>query len=213
MEEHPSPPMPDPALQRTVAAVVLAAGRSRRMGTQKLLLPIAGQPMICRVVDQVLASIIQRVFVVIPAQGQGIAQALADRSVCLVTNPDPDSEMIDSLRCGLLALPSVCETVLVVLGDQPGVAADVMDRLVDAFRAQHRGITLPTFGGKRGHPLMIATRYRDEILTRYSDVGLRGLIRAHPDDVLEVEVATSGILEDTDLPEDYVRIVSSTPRM
>jgi len=169
--------------------------------------------MICRVVDQVLASTIQQVFVVISVQGQAIAQALADRSVCLVANPDADSEMIDSLRCGLLALPSACETVLVVLGDQPGITADVVDRLIEALRAQHRGIALPTFRGKRGHPLLIATRYRNEILTRYSDVGLRGLIRAHPDDVLEVEVATSGSLEDTDLPEDYVRIVSSTPRM
>ena len=189
-----------------ICALVLAAGRSQRMGTQKLLLPVGGQPMIARIVDQLLASPIDRVFAVIGPDGDRIAAALAGRPVTFVVNADEQGEMLSSVRCGLAALPQECTAALVVLGDQPGLTANVVAQLLRAFQTADRGIVVPTADGRRGHPLLVALRYRDEILTSYDAVGLRGLLQAHPEDVYEVEVGTPRILEDLDTPQDFERL-------
>ena len=190
-----------------ICALVLAAGRSRRMGTQKLLLPVGGRPVITRIVDEVLASPVDQVFVVINPDGAGITAALGDRRVRFVVNTEVDGEMLSSVRCGLAAMPPTCEAVLVVLGDQPTLTADVVARLVRAFQTSGRGLVVPTAGGRRGHPLLFAMRYRDEVLQGYEELGLRGLLQAHTEDICEIEVVTPGILEDLDVPEDFRRFV------
>ncbi len=191
-----------------ICALVLAAGRSQRMGTQKLLLPVGGQPMIARIVDQVLASPVDRVFAVIGADPDRMVAALAGRPVTFVVNPDEHGEMLSSVRCGLAALPHECTAALVVLGDQPGLTAGVVTQLLRAFETAGRGIAVPTSGGRRGHPVLFALRYRDEILTRYEAVGLRGLLQAHPEDVYEVEVGTPDVLDDLDTPRDFERLAA-----
>jgi molybdenum cofactor cytidylyltransferase len=190
-----------------ICAMVLAAGRSRRMGTQKLLLPLEGRPVIVRVVDELLRSPADRVFVVVGEEGKPILEALAGRPVQFVTNLLPEGDMLSSVRCGLTAMPGDCAAALVALGDQPGISADVVAGLVRSFRSGDRGIVVPTHKGRRGHPLLFAMRYREKILTGYEDRGLRGLLDAHPQDVLEVEVSAPGILEDLDVPEDYRRAI------
>ena len=192
-----------------IGAVVLAAGRSQRMGTQKLLLPVGGQPLIARIVDQVLASPVDRTVVVTGSDGDRLAAALAGRPVAFVVNPEPQAEMLASVRCGLAVLPPECTAALIVLGDQPGITAHVIARLLEAFLASGRGIAAPTTHGRRGHPLLVSLRYRDEILTHYDKVGLRGLLQRHPEDVCEVDVGTPGILDDLDTPRDYQRLVES----
>ena len=190
-----------------ICAMVLAAGRSRRMGTQKLLLPLRGKPLIAHVVDEPLRSGVDRVFVVVGADEQPILDALAGRPVHAVKNTQTECEMLHSVRCGLTAVPQQAAAVMVALGDQPGVTADVAAELVRSFHATERGIVVPTYNGRRGHPLLFSMCYRDEILTRHEGCGLRGLLAAHPEDVFELEVATAGILEDIDLPEDYRRAI------
>lgn len=187
------------------AAIILAAGQSRRMGTQKLLLPVAGQPMIARIVDQVLASRVDHTLIV-TGQDSRIAAALAGRPVHFATNPDPDGDMLSSIRCGLRALPAECEMILLALGDQPSLQSATIDTLISASQTTARTILVPTFAGKRGHPLLFSTRYRDEVLTQFDSTGLRGLLHAHPDDIIEVPVDHAAILEDVDLPEDYHRL-------
>ena len=191
-----------------ICAMVLAAGRSRRMGTQKLLLPYGGKPLIAQVVDELLRSPVDQVFVVIGKDGKPILEAIAGRCMHCVTNTQAEDEMLHSVRCGLKAMPEESAAVMVALGDQPGITADVVAELVLSFHATGRGIVVPTFEGKRGHPLLFAMHYRDEILTRHEGRGLRGLLEAHPQDVFELEVATSGVLEDIDLPEDYRRAIA-----
>jgi molybdenum cofactor cytidylyltransferase len=186
-----------------ISAIILAAGRSRRMGAQKLLLPIAGQPLVARIVEAVLGSVVERVVVVVGSDAEQVRAALGGHAVRFVMNPNPEGEMLSSVRCGLRALPADTSAVLVVLGDQPYLSANVINRLVTAFHTTARGIVAPTHAGRRGHPLLFAAGYRDEILAHYDQVGLRGLLLAHPEDVAEVEVAAAGILEDIDLPEDY----------
>jgi molybdenum cofactor cytidylyltransferase len=195
-----------------ICAIVLAAGRSERMGTQKVLLPWRGQPLISRVVDELLRSPLGQIIVVVGRDAELIQQALAGRAVTFVANPDPVGDMLSSVRCGLRALPATCEAVLVALGDQPGVTSKLVGELIRAFReptpdVEMRGkqIVVPVHAGRRGHPLLFTARFRDEILTRYDEVGLHGLLTAHPDEVLEVEVSTATELEDMDTPEDYQR--------
>lgn len=186
-------------------AVVLAAGQSVRMGTQKLLLPFRHQTLIGHVVDQVLAGPVAGVFVVVGADEAGIRQALTGRPVTMVKNPDPAGDMLSSVRCGLRALPDDCQAVAVVLGDQPGITPELLRRLVRAFEAGPRSIVLPVYGGRGGHPLVFAARYRDEVLTRFDGIGLRGLLQAHPDQVQPVEVESASVLDDIDRPADYQR--------
>jgi len=194
-----------------ICALVLAAGRSRRMGAQKLLLPLGGRPVIARVVDEVLRSGVDEVFVVAGGDAAGLAEALGDRRVRFVVNPDPDGEMLSSVRCGLAAMPRECAAALVVLGDQPSLEAGVIAPLLEAFRASGRGIVAAAHGGRRGHPILIDMRYRDEILSRHDGVGLRGLARAHPEDVFEAEVPAPGVLDDMDGPEDFRRAAARFP--
>ncbi|MCX7016470.1 MAG: nucleotidyltransferase family protein [Candidatus Sumerlaeota bacterium] len=186
-------------------AIVLAAGRSRRMGGQKLLLPFAGQTIIAHVVDQLLQSEIDETHVVVGADSVRIAEALAGRSVSFVSNPGPDADMLSSVRCGLRALPPQCEAVLVALGDQPSITTDLVNEMLRAFASCGKGILVPAHGGRRGHPLLVSLRYRDEILTCYDADGLRALLRAHPGDVHDLPVAAASILSDVDTPEDYRR--------
>jgi molybdenum cofactor cytidylyltransferase len=187
-----------------ICAIVLAAGRSRRMGTQKLLLPFAGATVIARVVDQFLAAALDGVYVVVGRDADRIAAALAGRDVHLVTNPDPNAEMLSSVRCGLRALPPRCDAVMVAPADQPAVTTELVNEMLRAFPRADKGILVPTHEGRRGHPLLLSTRYRDEILTHYDGVGLRGLMQAHADDVAEL-AASDAALSDMDLPEDYRR--------
>jgi molybdenum cofactor cytidylyltransferase len=191
-----------------ISAIILAAGRSRRMGAQKLLLPLAGKPLIARIVDEVLESPVDEVLVVTGRDGQRIAKALEGREVRLVPNPDVESEMLGSVRRGLTAVAADSEAVLVVLGDQAGISGLVVTELVRAFRSGGRGIVVPTFDRKRGHPILFSASYGEEVLREYDEVGLRGLLQAHPEDVAEIPVSTREVIEDIDVPEDYRRMRS-----
>jgi molybdenum cofactor cytidylyltransferase len=195
-----------------IYAIILAAGRSRRMGVQKLLLPFGGKTVIGHIVEEVLRSPVEQTIVVMGQDAARISQALAGLSVTPATNADREGEMLSSVRCGLRALPEKCEAVVVVLGDQPGIAAATIGRMIDAFRASGRGIVVPVHGGKGGHPILFSMRYREEVLTRFDDVGLRGLRQAHPEDVLELSAADPSVLSDMDLPEDYRRELEKFPK-
>lgn len=193
-----------------IGAIVLAAGRSGRMGRQKLLLPLRGRPLITGVVDELVGSPLESITVVVGRDAVPIQAALAGRAVEFAHNPDPDGDMLSSVRCGLRACPASCEAVLVVLGDQPGVTRDLVGGLVRALRDSGRGIVVPAHAGQRGHPLLFAARYREEVLCRYDGMGLHGLLEAHPEAVLEFPVASAVALEDMDTPADYERQVQAS---
>jgi molybdenum cofactor cytidylyltransferase len=195
-----------------IAAVVPAAGESRRMGTPKQLLPFGDSTVLGHVVDQLLASTLDEVCVVVGHQADRIAAALSGRVVRIVVNEDYRAGMLSSIRAGLGALPDPCEAALVALGDQPSITAGLVDRMLESFRTCGKGILVPVYQGKRGHPLLVSVRYRDEILSRYDDVGLRGLLTNHPDDVFELAVSTPAVLLDVDDPEDYRRELDGLDR-
>jgi molybdenum cofactor cytidylyltransferase len=189
-----------------IQAIVLAAGRSRRMGTQKLLLPYGDATVIGHIVDELLLSRVAGITAVVNPQSNAVADELAARAVAVVSNPDPHADMLSSVRCGLRALPP-CAAVLVALGDQPSITGRLVDALIERFREGRGDICVPLYQGKRGHPLLFADRYREEVLTRFDDVGLRGLPRVHPEDVVELRVTDPAVLSDMDTPDDYRREV------
>jgi molybdenum cofactor cytidylyltransferase len=173
-------------------------------GVQKLLLPLGRTTVIGRVVDSLLNSDIRRV-VVVTGPDRQVAEALAGRAVVIVTNPEPDADMLSSVRCGLRAVPPHCDAVLVAPGDQPGLAPDLVNEILRAFATCGRGIVVPAHAGRRGHPLVFSARYRDEILAGYDGEGLRGLLRANAGDLFELETPCQAVLDDLDHPADYRR--------
>ena len=188
-----------------ICAIVLAAGQSRRMGVQKLLLPFGSKTVITHIVDQLTASSVDKVYVVVGTQGERVSRELFDQPISIVNNSNYKSGMLSSLRCGLHAMAQQCRAVLVVLGDQPSVTTKLIDQMLQTFASTEKQILIPLYQGKRGHPLIFSTTYRDEILTHYDNVGLRGLLYAHKDDIFELSVTASGVLSDMDYPEDYQR--------
>jgi molybdenum cofactor cytidylyltransferase len=188
-----------------ICAIVLAAGESRRMGVQKLLLPFGSKTVITHIVDQLTASSVDEVHVVVGCHGERVSRELSDRPVSIVNNSNYKSGMLSSVRCGINAITQKYKAVLVALGDQPSVTTKLIDRMLQTFVSTEKQILVPLYQGKRGHPIMFSSVYHDEIMTHYDNIGLRGLLYAHKDDIFELFVATSGVLSDMDYPEDYQR--------
>jgi molybdenum cofactor cytidylyltransferase len=113
--------------------------------------------------------------------------------------------MLSSIRAGLRALPADTSAALIILGDQPSITSALVRSLVDAGRSGGSGIVTPVYSGNRGHPMLVAARYFDELLNYHDGVGLRGLLAAHTEDLRELPVSDEGVLTDMDYPEDYRR--------
>jgi len=188
-----------------ICAIVLAAGCSRRMGVQKLLLPFGDKTVITHIVNQLLLSNVDEVHVVVGHQAKRISRELSPLPVSIVYNSNYKSGMLSSVRCGLRNLPQQCKAVLVTLGDQPSITSKLIDQMLQAFVTTEKSILVPLYNNKRGHPMLFSESYRNEILTQYDNVGLRGLLLSHYDDVFELPVSTSAVLSDMDCPEDYRR--------
>lgn len=196
-EESPAPPRAP-----KIAAVVLAAGASSRMGRNKLLVQIDGAPMVRRAVDAAIASAASPVIVVTGNDAQRVRTALAGRAAEFVDNPEFDQGLSGSLKRGLTRVPDDCDGALVLLGDMPDVDAKLIDRLIAAFDpVENRAICLATRNGKRGNPVLFARRFFSEIEGIQGDVGARGLIGEYPDLVCEVEAGSDAPLIDIDTPE------------
>ncbi len=187
-----------------VAAVVLAAGLSRRMGAQnKLLLSGAsGRAMVTQVVDTLLASKVASVWVVVGHQAEHIAAALAPRPVRLVHAPDYEAGIAASLARGIEALPKEVRGALVCLGDMPTVSVDVIDGLLDAYEPDGGSlIVVATHAGRRGNPVLWDRRFFADILALKGDRGARGLLQRHEQYVGDVEVNSPSVLTDFDTPD------------
>lgn len=200
---RPQPRDPADAPSGRVAAVILAAGRSRRMnGPNKLLLPVAGKPMVRHVVEAALASRASPVVVVLGHQQHEVRQALRGLKVDYTVNPAHAEGLSTSLRAGIRALPENVAGAVVCLGDMPRVGAALIDQLVAAFDpVEGRAIVLPTWHGKRGNPVLWGRAFFAEMQAVAGDVGARHLIGEHAEAVVEVDAGDDAALVDIDTPE------------
>ena len=192
-----------PSGTSSIAAVVLAAGQSRRMGqVNKLLAEIGGQAMVTRAVDAALASKASSVYVIIGHESDEIRKALAGRQVIFIDNPDYDAGLSSSLKRGIEALPDSVDGAVICLGDMPRVTATEINRLIDAFDPlQGHAICLPTYDGRRGNPVLWARSFFREMQDIKGDVGARHLLGVHDNVVVEVEMTEEGVLLDIDTPQ------------
>jgi molybdenum cofactor cytidylyltransferase len=200
-----------------IGALVLAAGRSTRMGSaNKLLAEVEGAPMVIRAVDAALASQAAKVVVVTGHDAERVAAAIAGRKVTVVHNPDYATGMSTSLHRGLAAFDEGVDGVIVCLADMPRIAAATLDRLIAAFDpVEGRAICVPTWNGKRGNPVLWAKRFFPEMAEIHGDTGARHLIGEHGDLVCEVAMADDAVLIDVDTPDALAAVnrAAADPRV
>lgn len=183
-----------------IACIVLAAGRSTRMGpANKLLADIGGTPMVRRAVEAALASQARPVLVVTGHMAAEVTATLAGLDVTFVANPDYATGLASSLKAGIGALPPSCDGALIVLGDMPRIAPEHLDALVAAFAPDT--IVVPVHEGRQGNPVLWPAKYFPELLQLDGDAGARRLIGIHAAHVREVDLATDAIFADIDTPE------------
>ncbi len=194
---------PPAAVRRRIAAVVLAAGRSTRMGgPNKLLAEIARRPLARIAVEEALASGAKPVIVVTGHQRADVERALAGLPVRLVHNPDFAQGLGTSLKAGIAAVPAEADGAVVCLGDMPQVDASLIDRLIAAFDPDRGAlVAMPTFEGKRGNPVLWSRRFFPDLMAIDGDVGARHLIGRYGEAVVEVPVEGKAALVDIDTPE------------
>ena len=186
-----------------IAALVLAAGKSSRMGPDNKLLAMLpdGRTMIAQTVDHVLASAARPVIVVTGHQDAEIQTALHDRPVRFVHAEDFAAGLAASLHAGIAALSSGIGAALICLGDMPLIGPATLDQLIAAFDpTEGREIILPTFEGQRGNPVLWGKRFFPALLGLQGDIGARQILHQHMESVTEVALDTDSVLLDFDTP-------------
>lgn len=194
-----------------VVGVVLAAGESRRMGQLKALLPFGEQTVVEHVLQPLLHAALAEVAVVLGHRAADIATVLQRWPVHILHNPHYLQGMTTSVQVALRDLSPIPDAYMLALVDQPHVSVQLVQQLLTTFCHTHKGLVIPTYAGKRGHPIVLAATYREEILALGPEQGLNVVTRGHPEDTVEIPVAYDDILRDMDYPEDYVAALQRLP--
>ena len=192
-----------------ICAIILAAGKSERMGTNKLLLPFQGRPMINTVINRVMESGVDHILVGLGAFRDSLLAAIGDLPVSCCYNANYEQGMFTSVQCGFRQLPPSSDAALVFLGDQPMIPGEVPRHMIGIYAGSGKGILIPVYGGKRGHPVLIDKKYAGILDALVPARGLRTLFENYPEDIMEVEVTAPGILRDIDTKQDYVAEIKS----
>ena len=192
-----------------VSGILLAAGESRRMdGINKLTLSVAGEPLLRRTVETLLASRLDELVVVLGHQAETAQAVLQGLAVRTTTNAAYREGQMSSVHRGLEALARPCDGVMICLADQPLLTAQDIDSLIDAFAQRGGSIVVPTYHGRRGNPIVLAYAHRARILDGGRNLGCKRLIEHNPELVTTVEMDNDHTVFDLDTPEDYQKLRS-----
>jgi CTP:molybdopterin cytidylyltransferase MocA len=188
-----------------IAAVILSAGESSRMGRPKALLPIDGQTFIEKIVDALRQAGLENIVVIIGHNAEAMRQKIAHLPVTILVNPDYKDGQLSSLQVAVrhLATDKNCHAILVHLVDHPYIDAELVNLLIRRFEDSGKPIAVPSFHGKRGHPVMFARSLFDELLNAPIDQGAKAVVNAHRNETLEIDTEDEGITLDIDTPELY----------
>jgi molybdenum cofactor cytidylyltransferase len=192
-----------------ISGILLAAGESKRMqGAFKPLLKWGKRTVIGECIHQMRNSRLAEIFVVLGHRELEVRQSLAGSGVQYAINKNYQKGMLSSVKTGLSMLSPNEDAVLIALVDQPMIKSSLINKLILAFEESDKGIALPVYGGRHGHPIIISTSYVDDIMQLDDEAGggLGDLINANRGDWLEVPVETPDVIEDIDSPEDYQRL-------
>ena len=196
----------------SVAAIVLAAGESKRMGAEnKLLLPYREQPVIEHVVDAVTQSEAKHVYVVVGHEQERVREALAGYDVTFVENPVYEEGMGTSIRAGVQAIEIEVEGIMMCLSDLPLVTPEEYTFLIESFatalRTDREAIAVPHYSGQRGNPVLLSAAYRTAMLGQQGVMGCRGIVKQHPTHVIPVDMVYDHVVSDIDTPEAYNQLL------
>lgn len=190
-----------------ITGVVLAAGRSQRMGQPKLLLPWRGHSIVRAVVETALRSRLDRVVVVTGYRAEHVAAALESLPIDLIPNDSFLDGQSTSLHAGITAAGTAA-AIVVLLADQPLVQPATIDALIAAFERDGSPIVVPRYHGQRGNPVLLARPLFPELLAIEGDQGARPVLQAHADQVAWIDVDDLGVTLDIDTPDGYARLVA-----
>ena len=136
-------------------------------------------------------------------EAEEIIKKIATKPVKIEVNPIYHQGMSTSIIAGLKLVDDGARAVMLALADQPFIDSQTINRLIDEFCDHNKGIVVPTYQSRRGHPIIFAIKYKEELSGLKGDIGGRQILEHHPDDVLEVAVASPGINIDIDTTDDY----------
>ncbi len=190
---------------KEISAIVLAAGRSRRMGQCKPLLPFGHTTVIESCLSNLSDAGVQELIVVAGFHREDVSQQLRESSVMIVANNDPESEMNDSIAIGLSSVSPMAEAVLITPADLPAVPPRVIRALIQSW-VNGASLVQPEYNGRGGHPVLIDLRYREELTHLDPESGLRGFFTNHREQVTRLPVDSGYIARDMDTWEDYVEL-------
>jgi molybdenum cofactor cytidylyltransferase len=190
--------------QVMAAAVILAAGQSKRMGSPKMLLPWAGETVIGKVVRTLREAGLSEIVVVTGGAGDLVETALQGLDVRTLRNPDfTDGAMLASFQIGLKALSPPIETALVALGDQPQIELEVVKSILGVYEKAKPALVVPSYQMHRGHPWLVSRALWPSILVLHPPETLRDFLNQHAAQITYLTVESASILQDLDTPADY----------
>lgn len=198
----------------TVAAVLLAAGESRRMGeTNKLELLVDGKPLLRRTAETLLASNLSEIVVVLGHEADKTRAMLEGLPLSFIENKDFREGQMTSVYQGLLSLAKNCDGVMICLSDQPLLQTEDINILIAAFaQRSHGSILVPTYKGQRGNPIIFDYEHRQAILNGERNLGCKKLIEKNPQQVCSFEMSNDHVVIDLDTPEQYAAFTADVNR-
>ncbi|HEY7348941.1 MAG TPA: molybdenum cofactor cytidylyltransferase [Ktedonobacterales bacterium] len=186
-----------------IAAIILAAGQSSRMGQHKLLLPVLGKPLLLHAVDNATAAGFDDLLVVVGYHADAVRKLLTNRPVRVIENTAYAQGQSTSLRAGIAALAPQTAAAVLLLGDQPLVNPAILKRLMRAWQDTAKPIVVPFYGGQRGNPVLFARALFPELLSVTGDQGGREILQQHAQEIEPVYIADADAAQDLDTWQDY----------
>lgn len=193
-----------------ISAIILAAGESKRMGSPKMLLDFGGITMLEKVICNVKASSADDIIVVLGAYREDILKIADNAGVRSCYNEIYREGMLSSVQCGFKNMATASDAVLIFQGDQPLITPEVTNSVINRYKNGVKGIVVPVYRNRRGHPLLVDRKYFGEIEKLDPGKGLRSLSEIFPSDVEEVSVDEPSILRDFDTFEEYIKAIKQT---
>ncbi len=190
-------------VKNMISAILLAAGESKRMGKPKLLMPFGNSTILEQSVDNLLHSRVGEVIVVLGYKAEEMTRLIGGKRVIVTINPHYHGGMSTSILAGISLISDKSDGIMLALADQPLVDSETVNCLIEALDTKQKGIIVPSYRGCRGHPVIFARKYRNELLNLKGDIGGRELIDRHCDDILEVAVDCEGVCIDIDTMDCY----------
>ena len=186
-----------------ISAILLAAGQSKRMGETKQLMRVGHSTIVEQSIDNLLNSKADEVIVVLGYKAEEVQNTIGARPIKSTINHHYRDGMSTSIKAGLNLVDSRADAVMLALGDQPFIDSQTINQLIDTFHDHDKGIVIPVYQGKHGHPVIFTIKHKDELLKLKGDIGGREIIDRYPGDVLEVAVSCEGVCIDIDTLGGY----------